>query len=51
MIYVDCEEEVGITFSLFQWKGGVMCTPHTSKVANWHGLECIKGKNVDSDKA
>ena len=24
---------------------------YTSKVANWHGLECVQGKNVDSDMA
>ena len=27
MLYVDCKEEVGATFTLYKRKGGVTCTP------------------------
>ena len=51
MLYVNCKEEVGITFPLFPKEGRSDMYPYMSKVANWLGLECIKGKNKDSDMA
>ena len=51
MLYINCKEEVGITFSPCHKEGRSDVYPYTSNVRNWHGLECIKVKDIDSDMA